>query len=262
MTTTTSPSLGFPCPSTSSLQALVDDSDVARIQYSDGWTIAGNPDFECHGTTHGSGTQTTATFNFEGIGVQVFGTIGPGGIPPSTYQVDDLPVFNFTFNSNTGTNTYYKVQFYTSPLLEAKSHTLVISTIGEGPSQMFLDYIIYNPIPSASTSALPSLTSSTTSATAAALSSSSTSASISGGALAGGIAGGTFLGLVLGILLAYIILRRRQAGSSPRTFDEDQRGIPDLLAMTLLFIFTSRNPSFVSGNYVRLRPYFHILDYN
>ncbi|KIK56889.1 hypothetical protein GYMLUDRAFT_776155 [Collybiopsis luxurians FD-317 M1] len=229
MATTTSSSLGFPCPSTSSLQALVDDTDVARIRYSDGWFTSGTEGLECNGTTHGSahqaGTQTTATFDFEGVGVQVFGTIGPGGIPTSTYQVDDLPVFTFTFNSNTGTNTNYRVQFYTSPFLEAGNHTLVISSIGEGSSQMFLDYIIYNPVPSASTSTLPSLTSSTASATAAALSSSSTSTSVSAGALAGGIVGGTFLGLVLGILLAYMILRRRQKGSSPRIFDEDQREI-------------------------------------
>jgi hypothetical protein len=57
----------FPCPSTSSLQALVDDRDP-RIIYSDNWFEAGTPGFECEGTTHGAeGANATATLNFNGV---------------------------------------------------------------------------------------------------------------------------------------------------------------------------------------------------
>ncbi|KAF5356720.1 hypothetical protein D9757_012529 [Collybiopsis confluens] len=229
MATTTTSSLDFPCPSTSSFQVLVDDSDLAQIKYSDGWLTAGARGFECNATTHGSvhvtGTHTTATFSFEGIGVQVYGTIAPNGIPTSTYQLDDLALFTFTFNANTGNTTNYRVQYYASPVLEPGNHTLVISSDGPvGSSQMFLDYIIYNPVPSyvsdassgagtSTSSALPSITSLSGSGP----STSHSAISFSTGALAGGIIGGTILGLLLGILFSLITFWKRKQRNSTST---------------------------------------------
>ncbi|KIK56892.1 hypothetical protein GYMLUDRAFT_247429 [Collybiopsis luxurians FD-317 M1] len=225
---TTTSALSFPCPSTSSLQTLVDDSDVTHIQYSGGWTTFGNPDFECNGTTHGSSLRTgflsNATFSFEGVGVQVFGTIGLSGIPLSTYQLDHLPIFKFAFNGDTKNLTTYRVQFYTSPQLEPGNHTLVISSPGNNSSQLFLDYILYNPIPTAtpSPSTLPFSKSLTTSTTAmpTRVSSSPQSpqiTSLSAGTFAGGIVGGSIIGLALGIILTFIFFRRRKNGDTRPT---------------------------------------------
>ncbi|KIK54202.1 hypothetical protein GYMLUDRAFT_249801 [Collybiopsis luxurians FD-317 M1] len=213
MTATTS-ALGFPCPATSFSQILVDDSDVARIDYSNGWIIEGNKTFECNGTTHGSahkaGTLTTATFSFEGLSVQVFGTVGINGDPTSSYQLDDLPPFLFTFNASTPAareSINYRVQFYTSPQLEPGFHTLVISSLGEGSGQMFLDYILYNPITSAQTRSI-NLPSSTFSETSTTVTPHCTS-TISAGAFAGGVVGGTTLGLILGIILLFFQRRKK-----------------------------------------------------
>ncbi|KIK56835.1 hypothetical protein GYMLUDRAFT_247384 [Collybiopsis luxurians FD-317 M1] len=213
MTATTS-ALGFPCPTTSSSQILVDDSDVARIDYSNGWEISGNPNFECNGTTHKSthqaGTLTTATFSFEGPSVQVFGTVGINGDPTSSYQLDDLPPFLFNFNASTlatRESINYRVQFYASPQLEPGNHTLVISSLGEGAQQMFLDYILYNPITSAQTRSI-NLPSSTFSETSPTVTPQCTSI-ISARALAGSIAGSTALGLILGIILLFFQRRKK-----------------------------------------------------
>ncbi|KIK56891.1 hypothetical protein GYMLUDRAFT_61735 [Collybiopsis luxurians FD-317 M1] len=219
MTTTTS-TLGFPCPSISSSQILVDDSDVTRIHYSGNWSIldssTGGSDLVCNGSTHASahqaGNQTTATFSFEGVGVEVYGSIPSDSDTASSYQVDNLHVFNLTFKSRHP--DYDRIQLYASPQLEPGNHTLVISALGTHSNQTFLDYIIYNPIPSATNATASALSSSTlpkTSATAAAPSISSKSASgISTGALVGGILGGTILGLALGILSMFHILQRRK----------------------------------------------------
>ncbi|KIK56836.1 hypothetical protein GYMLUDRAFT_247385 [Collybiopsis luxurians FD-317 M1] len=220
--TTTISSPGIPCPSTSSLQVLVDDSDVEHIHYSDGWVLAGNKYFECNGTVHGSepkmGTHTTAQFSFEGVGVQVFGTIAPKTIQASSYQLDDLDVFNFTFNASTWESTIYRVQFYTSPQLEPGNHTLTISSLAVGSGPMYLDYILYNPMQKATTSrTLPSSTSSTRPASAPTarplsspqIHSPSRNIPVSAGAFAGGVVGGSIIGLVLGIVITFMFFRKR-----------------------------------------------------
>ncbi|KAF9049680.1 hypothetical protein BDP27DRAFT_1454715 [Rhodocollybia butyracea] len=123
----------FPCPPTSSLQILVDDSDPRILYSEDGWFDGGTSGFECGGTTHGNnGTNATATLNFNGIGVQVFGTIGDAptsgdGSPSSTYQIDDLAASTFNFEANGQNN--YRIQFYSSPLLNSGNHTLVITAL-------------------------------------------------------------------------------------------------------------------------------------
>ncbi|KIK56888.1 hypothetical protein GYMLUDRAFT_1012313 [Collybiopsis luxurians FD-317 M1] len=227
MTATTNSALSFPCPSTSLSQVLVDDMDLAHIQYADGWGLDGNKDFECNGTTHGAinGKSTTATFWFEGVGVQVFGTIGTGSSPISTFQVDNLPAYTFSLDSKAKA-TLYGIQYYTSPPLEPGNHTLVIASIWQGSTQMFLDYIVYNPIPNAITSTITStLTCSATFVTAAGLSTGPQSKVISSGTLAGSVIGGTVLGLALGIFLTVIVFRKHKKSKVSPISNRNQIGI-------------------------------------
>ncbi|KAF9049681.1 hypothetical protein BDP27DRAFT_1304648 [Rhodocollybia butyracea] len=220
----------FPCPPASSFQTLVDDNDP-RILYSGGWTNAGDPGFECEGTTHGAeGPNVTATLNFNGacsrlassdccslihisgVGVQVFGTVGtPDGSPSSTYQVDSLPASTFVFNANSQTN--YHIPFYASPLLNAGNHTLVITSLGNNNSRIWLDYILYYPTTNelVSNSSEPSIPSTSTSSTSASSSATNTThgASTNTVAIVGGVLG-SVVGIILAIIFAYIILRWRR----------------------------------------------------
>ncbi|KAE9406464.1 hypothetical protein BT96DRAFT_253884 [Gymnopus androsaceus JB14] len=208
--------LSAQCPPNSSSQILVDDTDP-RIVYSAGWIEGGNPEWECEGTTHGSNSipGVTATFTFEGVGVQVFGTVGStDGSPTCTYQVDSAVPLTFTFNANGMTN--YRVPFYSSPALDPGTHTLVMTSIGNHTTQIYLDYIVYNPIPSSSSTLSLISTSETSSSDPTTTSpppdSSGNAASSSVGAIAGGVVGAVG-GLVLGIVLMYFFMRRRNRKS-------------------------------------------------
>ncbi|KAF9049676.1 hypothetical protein BDP27DRAFT_1434069 [Rhodocollybia butyracea] len=173
----------FPCPpTTSSLQTLVDDSDP-RISYSDGCS-----------------TNVTATLNFNGIGVQVFGTVGnANGSPSSTYQIDDLPSSTFVFQANGQNN--YRIPFYVSPLLNEGNHTLVMTALGNSNSRIWLDYIL-------STNGLAS-SSSETSIPSASASLTLTPSSTNTTAIVGGVLG-SVVGIILVIIFAYFMLRQRR----------------------------------------------------
>ncbi|KAF9073897.1 hypothetical protein BDP27DRAFT_1478858, partial [Rhodocollybia butyracea] len=155
---------------------LVDDSDPRILYSEDGWFDGGTSGFECGGTTHGNNVAATSSDShstliyISGIGVQVFGTIGDAptsgdGSPSSTYQIDDLPASTFNFEANGQNN--YRIQFYSSPLLNSGNHTLVITALGKNNSHIWLDYILYYPstdalasisstsMPTASTSSMP-----------------------------------------------------------------------------------------------------------
>ncbi|KAF9066942.1 hypothetical protein BDP27DRAFT_1329718 [Rhodocollybia butyracea] len=177
------------------------------------WIASGSPELECEGTAHGAnGTSVTATLNFNGIGVQVFGTIGaPDGSPSSTYQVDNLPASTFVFTNNGQQN--YRIPFYASPPLNAGNHTLVITSLGSNNARIWLDYILYYPttnelVSNSSETSMPS-----TSTSPASVSSSVTSmthgASTNTVAIVGGVLG-SMVGMILAIILAYIILRWRR----------------------------------------------------
>ncbi|KAF9068455.1 hypothetical protein BDP27DRAFT_1448331 [Rhodocollybia butyracea] len=205
------------CPLTSSLQTLVDDSDP-RIIYSDGWIEGGFFGRECQNTTHGfGGPNATATLNFSGVGVQVFGTISSGVAPPSDgspssmYQVDDLPPSSFVYNETI--QPYFRLQLYASPLLNAGNHTLLITSIGSNQSRgTSLDYILYFP----STNELTSVSSASI-APEACISDPSTnithSSSPNVGVITSGVLGGV-LGIFLAAFFASIILRWKRKYTS------------------------------------------------
>ncbi|KAJ3892030.1 hypothetical protein GG344DRAFT_76343 [Lentinula edodes] len=203
----------FPCPLLSSSAISVDDADL-RIVYSSGWTTGGRIGFECEGTTHvaSRSMNSTAIFTFEGIGVEVYGTVGTGESPTSTYQVDDLSnsQFEFVFPVLNLQNNY-RVPFYRSPSLEPGNHTLTIMVLPEATTagQFYLDYIIYNPIP---TFTLPSpaatiigSTYSTLSTCTAGTTPYPSSAAVP--AIAGGVVG-SIAGVVVGMILTFALLRK------------------------------------------------------
>ncbi|KAF9068456.1 hypothetical protein BDP27DRAFT_1421817 [Rhodocollybia butyracea] len=202
----------FPCPPASSLQTLVDDNDP-RISYSGGWIDGGDPGFECKGTTHGAeGANVTATLNFNGVGVQVFGSIGfaaNDGSPSSTYQVDNLPASTFVFNANGQNN--YRVQFYASPLLNAGNHTLIITSLGNNNSRIWLDYILYYPTTNSASnlSATSTPSGSASSATFSPTSDTDTTTHRASDrvALIAGAVVGSVAGIFVGALLYYVLLR-------------------------------------------------------
>ncbi|KAF9068452.1 hypothetical protein BDP27DRAFT_1364031 [Rhodocollybia butyracea] len=208
----------FICPSTSSLQTLVDDNDP-RIIYSDGWVKGGEAQFECNGTTHAhaaGSANITATLKFSGVGIQVFGTITAAappsdGSPSSIYKVDDLPASTFSYSTHGG--DYYRFQLYASPLLKAGNHTLLITFIGDNQSRgTWLDYILYFP----STNELTSISSEAPTPSASIApepyANSSTNITHSScpnvGVITSGVLGGV-LGIFLVTFFASIILRRK-----------------------------------------------------
>ncbi|KAJ3719173.1 hypothetical protein C8R42DRAFT_722859 [Lentinula raphanica] len=200
----------FPCPLLTSTQVLVDDADP-RILYSPEWEPGGNPIYECEGTSHTANNtlNSTATFVFVGIRIEVFGTVGPNeGPPTSIYQVDDLPISTYTFPVNGGLN--FRVPFYMSPLLELGNHTLTIgieASSDQGQPEFCLDYIIYDSSgPASISSSLASSTSSSTPLSSPAPTLPTHSSSSINVAVASGVAG-SLGGLIVGLCLAVIFLR-------------------------------------------------------
>ncbi|KAJ3982669.1 hypothetical protein F5890DRAFT_1415287 [Lentinula detonsa] len=195
----------FPCPLLSSSEVLVDDADPRILYSSSGWTLGGVPGSECEGTTHESvyTVNSTATFTFLGIGVEVFGTIGNKETSPtSIYNLDNSTSSQLTFPTNDETN--YRVPFYKSPLLSPGDHTItIIVPPGNKNGQLILDYIIYNPAPT-STSYATITTSVYRSASAISTPASTHSTSVN--TIPVGVAGGLG-GLAAGIALTLIVLR-------------------------------------------------------
>lgn len=106
--------------------------------------------FEYDNTTTGTNTAgSMALFNFSGISVSVFGTIGPinyagqdVGAPISSYQVDDQPAVTLTAPAQGGTLFHYN--FFTSPTLGNGPHQLKITNLNQS-SYLWLDYVQYTP---------------------------------------------------------------------------------------------------------------------
>ncbi|PPQ97222.1 hypothetical protein CVT26_000748 [Gymnopilus dilepis] len=119
---------------------IIDDQDPS-VLYSPGWRRKGTPNFEFDNTTSKANTPgLTATLNFTGVGIKVFGTIaadGVGNAPKSSYAVDALPVQGFTGTQQS--DTQYRVLFFQSRPLLPGSHTLIVTNIGKNAS-LFLDY--------------------------------------------------------------------------------------------------------------------------
>ncbi|KAH7885406.1 hypothetical protein F5I97DRAFT_1810893 [Phlebopus sp. FC_14] len=128
------------------MTTLVDDNDP-RIMYTGLWFTSGvSPEY--HNTTHGTyAAGSSASFNFTGTSISVFGTVGPANLyaeenrpPISMYNLDDSPAVFFTGPLLNSASYHY--QFYTSPPLDAGIHSLVITSVNMS-NTLWLDYLQY-----------------------------------------------------------------------------------------------------------------------
>ncbi|KAJ3992861.1 hypothetical protein F5050DRAFT_1679132 [Lentinula boryana] len=238
----------FPCPLVSSSEVLVDDTD-SRILYSSGWTLGGVPGSECEGTTHESDytVNSTATFTFLGVGVKVFGTIGyQENSPTSIYNLDNSNSSQLTFPTNGQTN--YRVPFYRSPLLNPGDHTLtIIVPPGDKNGRLYLDYIIYNPIPTSTSYATIVTTSVIRSASALSTPASTHSTSVN--TIQVGVAGG-LVGLAAGIALTLIVLRiiRMRSRGHLDTLQWKKQILRDTLPVSSVHTMDLNTPPQISPN--------------
>ncbi|EFI27467.1 hypothetical protein CC1G_15502 [Coprinopsis cinerea okayama7 len=140
---------------------IYDDRDAA-ITYTGTWGQAGS-DREFNSTTTWTVDDgATATINFVGTGISVYGTIA-GGIarrsPRSSYAIDDED--EVIFEGDPGLTVQYNQLFYQSPTLSEGEHTLTITNLATD-GQLFLDVLMVEPLER------PLVTTVTTTATATA----------------------------------------------------------------------------------------------
>ncbi|KAF9242623.1 hypothetical protein BU15DRAFT_72733 [Melanogaster broomeanus] len=180
------------------MTSIVDDRDP-RITYTGAWFLGGG-DPEYDNTTHGTNVSgSSASFNFTGTSISVFGTVGPidfwhvdVGSSISIYNLDYFPPV--TFRAPALNSASYHYQFYTSPPLEDGLHYLAVTSVNMS-SVLWLDYFQYTP---------SSNSSSTSNATTSSTPERTSSATI----IATTISGATFLVLLL--LGAFWLRHRRK----------------------------------------------------
>ncbi|KAJ7123936.1 hypothetical protein C8R43DRAFT_958839 [Mycena crocata] len=129
---------------------IVDDQDP-HLEFSTPWgpTAAGN-DFEYGGTITGPGPQgSTATYQFSGTSISVFGMIGRNANKSNTtltFVIDAGAFVNSTVILTDG-NEHFHRRFFASPSLVDGSHTLDITLTAVNSRDVFLDYLIYEASP-------------------------------------------------------------------------------------------------------------------
>ncbi|KAK7018407.1 parallel beta-helix repeat protein [Favolaschia claudopus] len=138
------------------MSVLVDDND-SSVQYNSrsGWKKFGQaPEFNA--TTHASATRgDTATLEFQGTSISVYGSIGPstpGG--RLNFSIDGQDAGSYV---DPGVpKVIHNQRFWTSSALEEAPHTLVVTVDHDTalPTQVnpenrtfFLDYFVYGPAP-------------------------------------------------------------------------------------------------------------------
>jgi len=179
---------------------IVDEAD-SQVQYSGGWTTGGvYPEYDS--TTHlTAGVGEYAMFNFTGIWVSVYGTLGgtgltviDAGIPQSQYVIDGGEPTSFT--APNVSQTLYHYQYFSSGLLSDGEHSLVVTYMGGsqgGNSTLWLDFFEY----------LPSATSLAASVTPSSPSSSQSNKQALIGGVLGGVLGAILLGALVGLFIVY-----------------------------------------------------------
>ncbi|KAG7096803.1 hypothetical protein E1B28_004212 [Marasmius oreades] len=130
---------------------IVDDSDP-RIEYHPGsWIKNSNSSVDHGGTNHTTTEDASIQFQFDGILIQVFGTIS-APIPRVQYKVDGQITGKLP---QTLANTPNQILYQSEPLTPG-NHTLIIAIDSNDPPFVFsLDYLVvvntnHNPSSSAS----------------------------------------------------------------------------------------------------------------
>ncbi|KAJ6589343.1 hypothetical protein B0H19DRAFT_235901 [Mycena capillaripes] len=128
------------------MSVIVDDNDPL-VQYNGGWAHHFGRSMEFEVTTTSSLTPgDTATLNFEGTSIIVYGTVAPGqarmnvSIDGTELSPFDAPQVN---------TTTHNVHLWTSPVFTEAPHTLTLTVDHDTPSNintlgtLFLDYFVY-----------------------------------------------------------------------------------------------------------------------
>ncbi|KAK7683049.1 hypothetical protein QCA50_013721 [Cerrena zonata] len=200
---------------TNTTSTVVDDLSF-DIHYTAGWYYQPS-DGENGGGSHMTNrTGSQAVFQFNGTGIEVWGTIGAWnvvGIPTSQYELTNQTVVKYRPPSMAPGVKGSKSLFYRSPILEYGPYTIKIINLGnETHDSIFgFDYFIYSiKAPSSTSDPSPS----------------STADSPSSGktwpvsAIAGGISAIVFVFIVIcGVAVYFIIRRHRQKYIGNRLLD-------------------------------------------
>ncbi|KAK7018406.1 hypothetical protein R3P38DRAFT_1299656 [Favolaschia claudopus] len=135
------------------MSVLVDDSDpFVKYNSQSGWEKWGLPSVEFNGTTHASATRgDTATLEFQGTSISVYGSLGPSAPGARlNFSLDGLDAGSFIGNGTP--RSQHNQLFWTSSTVQEASHTLVVTVdhdtatpqVNQLNRTFFLDYFIYN----------------------------------------------------------------------------------------------------------------------
>ncbi|KAJ7453800.1 hypothetical protein FB451DRAFT_1100158 [Mycena latifolia] len=130
---------------------IVDEQDP-DVRYSSGWgpTTAGS--FEYGGTMTAPGPQgATASYNFNGTSISVFGRIAPNTKNTTTtlsFAIDAKFSNSITIYADPFAHFHHKL--FGSSTLDDGPHTLEITLTNVTSSDVFLDYLIYEASPNTS----------------------------------------------------------------------------------------------------------------
>ncbi|KAH9479079.1 hypothetical protein JR316_0007658 [Psilocybe cubensis] len=217
----------------------IDDSDEQHVSYKGVWEMVLGSSRQWEMTIHSTLTPgSTATFNFKGYQVWVWGTIPPGvGSNLIEVSIDGGAATTVSRTSN-GSAVYNEV-YFSSDLLRNGYHQIVVTGLGsadKGNSEFQLDRFEFqtdDEIPSFTTSGISTSTSSSGTSGPTSDSSSSGTTDIASspkkstpaGAIAGAVVGAlALIALVLGFLLWR--RRRRSNGDGPVTKRNDNARNP------------------------------------
>ncbi|PPQ80715.1 hypothetical protein CVT25_001835 [Psilocybe cyanescens] len=219
----------------------IDDADEEHISYQGTWELVIGSSRQCEMSVHSTLTPgSSATFNFKGYQVWVWGTI-PSGVGSNLIDVsiDGGAPTSVTRTSNG--SAVYNEPYFSSDLLRNGYHQIVVTGRGSadsGNSEFLLDRFEFqtdDETPSFTSSSSSSSTSASTTAgtSSTASATNSTSSGTTGIASSGDkkTSAGPIVGAVIGalaliaLLLGYLLWRRRKR-SGDQTSGLDREGDP------------------------------------
>jgi hypothetical protein len=204
---------------------IVDDTNPG-IVYKGTWITGGSPgeyDITTHGTDQ-AGSIAIFTFNGRatfsevdtksfydlplhcpGTSIAAYGTLGPGGTPITTYDLDNSALV--VYSAPVVGDPVFNTLFYQSPVLSNGPHSLVITFLNSS-GIYWLDYLLYMPSPTPNSSSLASGAATSSAGVPTTTHASITAQSAPVGVIVGGVLGGLLLLLALFSILLYYRYRQ------------------------------------------------------
>ncbi|KAF8981624.1 hypothetical protein BDQ17DRAFT_1438326 [Cyathus striatus] len=141
----------------------VDDRDPSIVYSENGWARGGRSGVEYNSTTtYPNAIGATATFNFTGTSVSLYGTLASKSSAVKVqYTIDDT-VFPMTNYSSYLSNAY-QILLFGQWNLTTSNHSLGITIFQGSGFDYYLDYLDYTPIESRITTMRPTLSTATSS---------------------------------------------------------------------------------------------------